>query len=167
MRTIWCIIWRFQPLHNGHNLLIESSLKENEHTIVLIGSSNIINQQNPYNFEIRKKIISQNFTGDYINIYSLPDVETDELWIQNIISHFPEDTKKIKLYCGKQNMDSAIISVNKFRSKFPFEIEVIEISRSIIPVSATQIRTAFKSNNMIFLKKYLSKITIDIIKNIS
>lgn len=167
MQTIGCIIWRFQPLHNGHNLLIEASLKENKKTIVFIGSSNIINQQNPYNFEIRKRIIHQNFVNDAIEIYSLPDAITDEVWIQNIISHIPGITTNLKLYCGDQGTDSAIISIKKLEPQLPFNIEIIEIPRSIIPVSATQIRSAFKSTNMTFLKKHLSKVTIDTLKNIS
>lgn len=167
MSTIWCIIWRFQPLHNGHNLLIEASLANNDQNIIFIGSSNVINQQNPYNFEIRKKILQQNFQDNILDIHRLPDTQTDDIWIQNIILQIPITASLVKLYCGDQDKDSAIISIKNLRDILPFDIEIIEIPRSIIPISATQIRMALNNNNITFLKKYLSKTTINIVKNIS
>jgi citrate lyase synthetase len=164
MTQIWCIIWRFQPLHNGHNLLIETSLKENASTIIFIGSSNIINTQNPYSFDLRKKIIAHNFETKNLPIKKLPDFETDELWIEYIISHIPRNVDIVKFYCGDEKTDSAIISIKNLENTLPFQVKIVEIPRSIIPVSATQIRWALQNHNSEFLKKYLSNTTIDILK---
>lgn len=165
MNSIWIIIWRFQPLHNGHNLLIEAALKENISTTIFIGSANITNIQNPYSFELRKEIISRNFTNEPLYIESLPDFETDEPWIQHILSHLPKNLQRVILYCGDKQADSAIKSITKLQDILPFKVKIVEIPRSIIPVSATQIRSALENNNSDFLSTYLSKITRNILKN--
>jgi len=164
MSTIWCIIWRFQPFHNGHQLLVEQSLKDNDSTLVFIWSTNIINEKNPYSYEIRKNIISENFKHTKLKVLDLPDFKTDELWLTHIVSCLPKDITTLKLYCWDEQHDSAIMSIKKLQSKLSFHIQIIEIPRSIIPISATQIRNAIHNRDSIFLKKYLSNISIDVLK---
>ncbi len=61
MISLWLIIWRFQPLHRGHILLIEKSLNENPATLVLIGSSENKDEKNPYSYVQRKEFILWEF----------------------------------------------------------------------------------------------------------
>jgi len=54
---IGLIIGRFQPFHKGHLYLIKQALKHVESLIIGVGSSNVINEKNPFSFEERKKYI--------------------------------------------------------------------------------------------------------------
>ncbi len=164
MNTIWCIIWRFQPFHKGHELLIQASENENDSTIIFIGSSESENVSNPYNFQTRKKIIRANFINTNISIIALPDFKTDQAWLEHILKKIPEDISRLNIYCGDKDNDSAIISIQSLEHTIPFSISITEIPRSIIPVSATQIRTAIKDNNTKFLNLYLTEETIKIVK---
>ena len=51
------IIGRFQPFHRGHLYLIKQALKHVEKLIIGVGSSNIIDDKNPFNFKERKNLI--------------------------------------------------------------------------------------------------------------
>jgi len=165
MSEIWLIIWRFQPFHNGHKLLIDTSLNENESTLVLIWSSNVVNDDNPYNYDLRKKIIQANNIDQKINIQALPDFPDDLQWGTSILKSIPKNTTILSIYFWDKNSDSAIKSIKSIQHIFPYKINYIEIPRSIIPISATQIRKALQNNDLKILNTYLSKVSKNIIKN--
>lgn len=52
------ILARFQPIHNGHLALIEKACKENDHVLILIGSSDKLNERNPIPWTIRKELVT-------------------------------------------------------------------------------------------------------------
>jgi len=164
MSNIWLIIWRFQPFHNGHKLLIDTSLQENSSTLVLIWSSNIKNSDNPYEYSLRKKIIEDNYNNINILIWDLPDFPDDISWWNCILNHIPENTTTITLYFWDEASDSAIQSIKKMQDMFPCRIIFKEIPRSIIPISATQVRNAIRYDNFDILDTYLSDTTKGILK---
>jgi len=164
MSDIWLIIWRFQPFHNGHKLLIDTSLSENKSTLVLIWSSNVANSDNPYSYDLRKKIIKANIKDQAININALPDFPDDVQWWEYILSYIPKDTEAITLYFWDENSDSAIKSIKNMQNIFPCRIIFKEIPRSIIPISATQVREAITNQNNDFLNVNLSKNTLEILR---
>ena len=51
------IVGRFQPFHKGHLFLIKKALTLADKVVIGIGSANIIDVNNPIDFETRKKII--------------------------------------------------------------------------------------------------------------
>ena len=51
------VVGRFQPFHRGHLYLIKKALNHVESLIIAVGSSNVINEKNPFSFEERKKYI--------------------------------------------------------------------------------------------------------------
>ena len=74
-----------------------------------------------------------------------------------ILSYVPEIVTHIKLYCGDRENDSAVRSLLSLQSTLPFTLEIIEIPRSIIPISASDIREYLVKNDLKKLEKYLSK----------
>ena len=80
--NIGVILARFQPIHNGHLALIKKAMNENDKVIILIGSSDKINERNPipwtFRLELVKKAINElNLRRQCIEIHCLPDL-TDE-----------------------------------------------------------------------------------------
>lgn len=81
------VIGRFQPLHNGHIFLIERALERCDELVIGIGSSNITDQNNPFSFPIRKKMIElfvkdQNLQRRIIKIVDIPDHPSDDEWLK-------------------------------------------------------------------------------------
>lgn len=163
MSKIWCIIWRFQPLHSGHSLLIETSIRENDATYVIIGSSNKHNIHNPYSAEFRKSLISQNFPKNSIHIWVLADFPNDIQWKDALLLQIPKNIKVVTLYCWDTQNDSAVQSLVSLENTLPFTLIVREIPRSIIPVSASEIREWIMKKNIKKIQKYLSPTTIQLL----
>ena len=81
------VIGRFQPFHNGHLYLLQESLKIADKIIIGIGSSNIINTDNPWTFEERKKIVKEVLRREkldkfVIKVVDVPDVPSDFDWLK-------------------------------------------------------------------------------------
>ena len=81
------VIGRFQPFHNGHLYLLQESLKIADKIIIGIGSSNIINIDNPWTFEERKKVVEEVLRQEklqdlVIKIVDIPDVPSDLEWLK-------------------------------------------------------------------------------------
>lgn len=96
-------IGRFQPFHNGHADVINAAMQVAEHTIVLVGSSNLARTtRNPFTYEERKVMINDwaslapdapenDWPYNNLHIHDLPDVGYDDNgWVehvQRIVAH--------------------------------------------------------------------------------
>ena len=83
------IVGRFQPFHKGHLFLIRKALEKADKIIIGIGSANILDVNNPIDFETRKKIIKAVFYKEGIDeklvkIVPLDDFFDDQKWMQNL-----------------------------------------------------------------------------------
>ncbi|MEK7109764.1 MAG: pantetheine-phosphate adenylyltransferase [Patescibacteria group bacterium] len=83
------IVGRFQPFHKGHLFLIKKALEKANKIIIGIGSANIIDENNPIDFETRKKIIKAVFYKEGIEeklskIVPLDDFFDDKKWLSNL-----------------------------------------------------------------------------------
>jgi pantetheine-phosphate adenylyltransferase len=83
------IVGRFQPFHKGHLFLIKKAINMAEKVIIGIGSANIIDVNNPIDFETRKKIIKAVFYKEGIEqkllkIVPLDDFFDDQKWFFNL-----------------------------------------------------------------------------------
>ena len=157
---IWLIIWRFQLLHKGHILLINTSLQDNPQTLVLVGSINQENKENPYSYRFRRDIITSEFPEKNIVIWGIPDFPDDLKWWEAIIDYIPANITQVVLYCWDKKNDSAVQSLISLKNKLPFDIKIIEIPRSIIPLSATQVREWIEQKNIEKLKESLWEKTL-------
>lgn len=91
-------IGRFQPLHRGHQEVIERALSLSERVLVLIGSANQARDtRNPFTYEERAKLIN----GIYPEVITRPledHTYNDSAWISEVQQH----AKKV-LIGGEKN----------------------------------------------------------------
>ncbi|HEX7542988.1 MAG TPA: pantetheine-phosphate adenylyltransferase [Patescibacteria group bacterium] len=83
------IVGRFQPFHKGHLFLIKKALEKSDKIIIGIGSANISDENNPIDFETRKKVIKAVFYKEgieekLIKIVPLDDFFNDKKWLSNL-----------------------------------------------------------------------------------
>jgi pantetheine-phosphate adenylyltransferase len=83
------IVGRFQPFHKGHLFLIKKALEKANKIIIGIGSANITDENNPIDYETRKKVIKAVFYKEGIEeklskIVPLDDFFDDGKWLFNL-----------------------------------------------------------------------------------
>lgn len=83
------IIGRFQPFHLGHLYLLKETLKIADKVVFGIGSASIFDENNPMDYETRRKIIKAVFYKEKIEdrllkIVPLEDFFNDEKWLNNL-----------------------------------------------------------------------------------
>jgi nicotinamide-nucleotide adenylyltransferase len=104
------IVGRFQPFHKGHLFLIEKALKKADKVVIGIGSANILDKDNPIDFETRKKVIKAVFYKERIEkrllkIVPLPDYFDDRKWLDNL----KEQVGKFDLALGNNEWTNNIL----------------------------------------------------------
>jgi len=83
------LVGRFQPFHKGHLYLVKKALQEAEKLVIGIGSANISDENNPLDYEIRRKIIKavaykEKIEDRVIKIAALEDFFNDKKWLNNV-----------------------------------------------------------------------------------
>ncbi|MEK6952504.1 MAG: adenylyltransferase/cytidyltransferase family protein [Nanoarchaeota archaeon] len=84
------IIGRFQPFHKGHLYLVKKALEYVDEIIIGVGSVNIKNNDNPFNFKERKNLIEVslekykiiNKIKKIVPIDDYPD--NDDIWLDEL-----------------------------------------------------------------------------------
>lgn len=81
------VIGRFQPFHLGHQYLIEQALKHADTIIIGVGSSNIEDENNPYNVGQREEFVKEflkqeGLEARVLKIVYIPDVPDDAEWFK-------------------------------------------------------------------------------------
>lgn len=145
---------KFAPFHKGHQLLIETALNEVDELIVLIYDDPIINiplaTRANWIREIYPKVIvieginSPNDTGYTPEIMKIQEDYVSSILGNRSISHF---------YSSEPygvHMSASLNAINR----------QVDVSRKIIPISATEIRKdAFKNKNFVHPKVYEDLVT--------
>lgn len=75
-------IGRFQPLHLGHQKVIEECSSEHEACIVIGSAEKSREKENPLTVEERKTLINECFPD--LPVFLLPDNPSDETWCKNL-----------------------------------------------------------------------------------
>ncbi len=112
------VIGRFQPFHLGHKYLIQKALDTADKIIIGIGSANVIDENNPYSYELRKKMVEEFIRREgiedrVVKIFPSNDIPDDDEWARRTI----ETARKIDIIIS--NNDSG---VNIFFEKLGYEI---------------------------------------------
>ena len=110
------IVGRFQPFHKGHLFLIKKALEKANKIIIGIGSANISDENNPIDFETRKKIIKavvykEKFEDRLIKIVPLDDFFDDKKWLINL----KKQVGKFDLALGNNNWTNNILKKAGFK----------------------------------------------------
>ncbi len=88
------VIGRFQPFHQGHVFLIESALDLAQNVSICIGSANIINDDNPFPYEKRLRMVEEaiahnNWSLSISHIIPSDDIPDDAEWLNDIVKKLP------------------------------------------------------------------------------
>ena len=141
-------IGRFQPLHRGHQEVIERALSLSERVLVLVGSANQARStRNPFTYEERAKLI----TDIYPDVITRPlqdHTYNDTAWIMEVQENvkevlLPKDSWQPN---GLKDFNVGLIGCNKDHTSYYLKMfpdwanESIEF---IDPLSATSIREHF------------------------
>lgn len=106
---------RFAPFHKGHLILLNKLIKKFglKNCIVMIGSSNVINERTPFTAINRAKSIKSIYPD--IKIIYLKDIGDDEKWLQSIKKIENQLNESFTFYGGSKK-DLEILS-KKFKTK--------------------------------------------------
>ncbi len=83
------ILGRFQPIHRGHVYLMQQALEQCASIVIVVGSTNVSDDKNPFSFEQRKNMITKavakfNLSKRVKGIVAVPDNPSDEAWMKSI-----------------------------------------------------------------------------------
>lgn len=163
MTTKHVYLGRFAPFHNGHKLLLGELVSRfgSESVLVMIGSTNTINRRTPYTYEDRKEILGVSFPN--IEVLPLPDGKpnlvhfdgtTNEAWLDSI-EEIARSREEEYVFYGGSTADLEVLA-QRFRTE-------IIISREVLNISATMIRSLIENNDLEKLVQLVDPNAVDII----
>jgi len=113
---IGLVVGRFQPFHLGHLYLLNQALKYADRVVIAIGSSNIIDLDNPIAFSDRKKMLQkvidkEGLTSKVLKIVPSPDHPDDKKWLSLLI----KQTGKFDIAIGNNDWVNGILKNAGFK----------------------------------------------------
>ena len=118
-KSVGVLIGTFQPLHNGYFEIIKKGLTNEDIFIVCLGAANIINQKNPFYWQIRKLFIVNSIKKENPNLIKNLII----LPLNDVANHSKEEGWKI--WCN--NLEVSIIqTLIKSENIFNLEKKNIE-----------------------------------------
>lgn len=79
-------IGRFQPFHNGHWYSLKKCFELADRVVVGIGSSQESGtENNPWDYEVREKMVNAVLRGDSSQVVPLPDTPSDDDWLRDVV----------------------------------------------------------------------------------
>ena len=113
-------VGRFQPLHNGHMMALESAFSKAGELVIGVGSSNESNtHENPFSFEERRMMIEKalsKYAGRF-EVHGIPDYNDDVKWINYIRENLPS----FGVVYTNSGREASIFSGNRFAvEELPF-----------------------------------------------
>jgi bifunctional NMN adenylyltransferase/nudix hydrolase len=159
---ILVFIGRMQPLHKGHERVINHALTLADNVLILVGSANRAPSiRNPFTYLQRKNIIANKYDTDRVIIQPLNDIMyNDNLWIEQvqksvnsaILNIINKDHKYIHLH-GINDAKIGLIGCQKDESSYYLKLFPTWEDEGVPfydPINATDIRNAyFNLNNEI------------------
>ena len=143
------MVARFQPLHNGHKMIIDKMLNESKYITIILGSCQESGtDSNPLTPEQRLNLIENIYhKKENMKIFFMNDIDCDaNAWYDFVKKFLKENVPQFGFpdayYCGDM--------VNgEFYNKGEFKIEVIdrELQKGYFKISATEVRDMIKKNN--------------------
>jgi bifunctional NMN adenylyltransferase/nudix hydrolase len=148
-------IGRFQPIHLGHEEVIDDALQKCDKLLILIGSSQKSGTlENPFTFETRKKLIEKCYpNNDNIVILGIPDrakVVNDCSWGDYVMAFLKNnDYVPDAIFEGHEDVrETWFDNYNLARN---------EIDRNILKISGTQVRKCLFDHDFASWSKCVDK----------
>ena len=139
--TVGLAIMRLQPLHKGHQQIIDAMLAENEKAVLMIGSVGVQDENNPYSYEERVAMIHalyhQEIKAGHLLVSGLEDIHNLPKWVDYVKSQLPIPADRY--YCGVYQ------NAQQFREK---GFAIREFDRDTIKVSGTEIRHKMQTGDI-------------------
>ncbi len=149
---------RFEPIHKGHQLLIDEAFKLEKNVAILICSSQESRtRQNPLSYEERKELIKKIYPKAII--IPVPDmgIGNNEKWGDFLLDTLKKyDCEPTFFVTGEEERRESW-----FRKEILKEMKIIKISRSKIVISATKLRKDIRENNINKIKEFLPQEIVD------
>jgi len=169
MKT-WILIWRLNPPHIWHMRIINESFKKNDKTILLLGSSNIKDDNNPFTFDEREKYINILYENKSLIIDQIADFPSDEDWtieINKILEQYINKDDELTFYGWDFENDYAIKVLKDYSNLLSFNnINFVELSRKditiihnnqTIEISSTKVRETIQNKDKGLLEKLVDE----------
>lgn len=157
------IVGRFQPIHKGHEKLINIGLNLCDKLIIFVGSSQESGTiRNPFNLSLRYEMINEvlknNFDTDRIKVVGLDDLTNENdltpLWGKYVLNKAKDymNTEPNCIIYGKDN------DIDKCFSREDTEnITEIYVDRKSDNISATMVRNLILNGKKEEFKKYVDE----------
>jgi bifunctional NMN adenylyltransferase/nudix hydrolase len=172
------MLGRFQPLHLGHQSIIDDALEKSHKVIILIGSANLPrSDKNPWTFEERKTMIVSSYPNhtDRLIILPLDDFNDDQSWVKHtqelvIKTALDYGNNHSNVYLdGINDMKIGIIGYEKDQSSFYLHLfpqfDNVLVTEQWGDVNATQIREAYFRQPQVITEQVLSVAVTSFLKN--
>lgn len=153
-KNIGFTIGKFAPLHKGHQLLLETAIKEMDEVYCVIYDTDIINISVKQRAEWIKKLypsVNIIFAYDSPKQYGLDNesVNIQMEYLSNLIKDIPVT-----------HFYSSELYGEKVANYLDIENRIIDLERKIVPINATEIRENYEKN-----EKYLEEFIFWKLKN--
>lgn len=125
------IIGRFQPFHNGHYELLKYCERKSDDVIIIIGSANKMDRNNPWSVFERVEMI-RSVSSEALIAY-VNDYDSDKDWIKEIKEIVEQNDNEITLYGHKKD------DTSKYLEWFP-GWEYCDIGIQASGISGTEVR---------------------------
>ena len=153
------VVGRFQPIHIGHEAIINKALELSNEVIIFIGSADKEHEiNNPFTYEFRKSMIEliyqEEIEKGLIKIYPLNDIGEGNViaWGDYMISEALKYSSKIDLFVSGHEAKIDLW----FNEEYKKNISFVKVSREDIKISATQLRDYIYNNEYDEFKKYVN-----------
>jgi len=163
-------IMRGQPMHVGHQEVIEHALELGKRVIILLGSANQPRTiKNPWTWQERAKMIKSVFPAPNVAVYPLRDFKADNnVWATNVQQIVAADIDKNTGWTDFPKK-GRIIGHSKDESSFYLKLfpqwgDPIEHPLNE-EVHATDIRRIYFEDNIRYLKDVVPSIVYDYLTN--
>jgi bifunctional NMN adenylyltransferase/nudix hydrolase len=155
---------RLQPIHHMHEQMIRIGLHNCEQMIILLGSAQEVGTiMNPFDWQLRKKLIEKVFKHDKnVHIIPIPDLTADKLssydWGNYVLTLI---FQKMGMYpdlmiCGSEQSNEGWFDKERDQT-----INKLFVSRLTDPVSGTFIRQLLLEKKYGELEKHLNPAIYD------
>lgn len=152
------LVGRFEPIHIGHEMLVNIALNDCKKVVLIVTSNNILDDRNPFDIDFKVHLINKIFkieieSENLIVVPFCDKNDIDKSYGEKILSIVKKeslcdadyiiygDDKDINKCFNKDNVD---------------KLHKVKINRNKINISATKIREFLSNNDYENLKKYLN-----------